>query len=66
MAKMMGSSADALVQGLSEEQFQQLKENAMFEKVGCWIPVEIMTNTNRRVATEGSEHRRKNRGGNSC
>ena len=22
----------------------------MFEKVGCWIPVEIMTNTNRRVA----------------
>ena len=50
MAKMMGSSADALVQGLSEEQFQQLKENAMFEKVGCWIPVEIMTNTNRRVA----------------
>ena len=27
-----------------------VKENAMFEKVGCWIPVEIMTNTNRRVA----------------
>ena len=50
MAKLMGSSADALVQGLSEEQFQQLKENAMFEKVGCWIPVEIMTNTNRMVA----------------
>ena len=50
MAKLMGSSADALVQGLSEEQFQQLKQNAMFEKVGCWIPVEIMTNTNRRVA----------------
>ena len=50
MAKLMGSSADALVQGLSEEQFQQLKQNAMFEKVGCWMPVEIMTNTNRRVA----------------
>ena len=50
MAKLMGSSADALVQGLSEEQFQQIKENAMFEKVGCWIPVDIMTNTNRRVA----------------
>lgn len=50
MAKLMGSSADALVQGLSEEQFQQLKQNAMFEKVGCWIPVDIMTNTNRRVA----------------
>ena len=50
MAKLMESSADALVQGLSEEQFQQLKRNAMFEKVGCWIPVEIMTNTNRRVA----------------
>ena len=50
MAKLMGSSADALVQGLSEKQFQQLKENAMFEKVGCWIPVEIMTNTNRMVA----------------
>lgn len=50
MAKLMGSSADALVQGLSEEQFQQLKRNAMFEKVGCWIPVDIMTNTNRRVA----------------
>ena len=50
MAKLMGSSADALVQGLSEEQFQQLKQNAMFEKVGCWIPIDIMTNTNRRVA----------------
>ena len=50
MAKLMGSSADALVQGVSEEQFQQLKQNAMFEKVGCWIPVDIMTNTNRRVA----------------
>ena len=50
MAKMMGSSADALVQGLSEEQFQQLKDNSMFEKVGCWIPVDIMTNTNRRIA----------------
>ena len=50
MAKMMGSSADVLVQGLSEEQLQQLKENSMFEKVGCWIPIEIMTNTNRRVA----------------
>lgn len=50
MAKLMGSSADALVQGLSEKQFQQIKENAMFEKVGCWIPVDIMTNTNRRVA----------------
>lgn len=41
MAKLMGSSADALVQGLSEEQFQQLKQNAMFEKVGCWIPIDI-------------------------
>ena len=50
MAKLMGSSADALVQGLSEEQFQQLKENSMFEKVGCWVPIEIMTNTNRMVA----------------
>ena len=50
MAKMMGSFADALVQGLSEEQFKQLKDNSMFEKVGCWIPVEIMTNTNRRIA----------------
>ena len=49
MAKMMGSSADVLVQGLSEEQLQQLKENSMFEKVGRWIPIEIMTNTNRRV-----------------
>ena len=50
MAKLMGSSADALVQGLSEKQFQQLKENAMFEKVGCWVPIEIMTNTNRIFA----------------
>ena len=32
MAKMIGTGADALVQGLSEEQFQQLKENSMFEK----------------------------------
>ena len=47
MAKMIGTGADALVQGLSEEQFQQLKENSMFEKVGCWVPIEIMTNTNR-------------------
>ena len=45
MAKMIGTGADALVQGLSEEQFQQLKENSMFEKVGCWVPIEIMTNT---------------------
>ena len=50
MAKMIGTGADALVQGLSEEQFQQLKENSMFEKVGCWVPIEIMTNTNRMVA----------------
>lgn len=50
MAKMIGTGADALVQGLSEEQFQQLKENAMFEKVGCWVPIEIMTNTNRIFA----------------
>ena len=50
MAKMIGTGADALVQGLSEEQFQQLKENPMFEKVGCWVPIEIMTNTNRMVA----------------
>ena len=42
--------SDALVQGLSEEQFQQLKENSMFEKVGCWVPIEIMTNTNRIFA----------------
>ena len=38
--KMIGTGADALVQGLSEEQFQQLKENSMFEKVGCWVPIE--------------------------
>ena len=50
MAKMIGTGADALVQGLSEEQFQQLKENSMFEKVGSWVPIEIMTNTNRMVA----------------
>lgn len=49
-AKMIGTGADALVQGLSEEQFQQLKENSMFEKVGCWVPIEIMTNTNRIFA----------------
>ena len=47
---MIGTGADALVQGLSEEQFQQLKENSMFEKVGCWVPIEIMTNTNRIFA----------------
>ena len=50
MAKIIGTGADALVQGLSEEQFQQLKENSMFEKVGCWVPIEIMTNTNRIFA----------------
>lgn len=47
MERMVGSQADALVQGLSQEQFEQLKNNAMFEKVGCWIPVAIMSNTNR-------------------
>lgn len=47
MERMVGSQADALVQGLSLEQFEQLKNNAMFEKVGCWIPVAIMSNTNR-------------------
>ena len=43
MAKLMGSSADALVQGLSEEQFQQLKQNAMFEKVVRAIAMTAIT-----------------------
>lgn len=50
-AKAMGSQADALVQGLSAEQFKQLKENSMFQKVGCWIPIAHLNNTN-RLSTE--------------
>ena len=50
-AKAMGSQADALVQGLSAEQFKQLKENSIFQKVGCWIPIAHLNNTN-RLSTE--------------
>ena len=37
MAKMIGTGADALVQGLSEEQFQQLKKTPCLKRwaVGC-------------------------------
>ncbi len=33
-ARLLGSQADALVQGMTKEQAEQLKENAMFEKAG--------------------------------
>lgn len=45
--RLQGSQADALLQNMTKEQFEEIKAHSMFEQVGCWIPVEIMTNTNR-------------------
>lgn len=45
--RLLGSQADVLIQGLTKEQIEQVKTNSMFKKVGCWISVEMMTNTNR-------------------
>ena len=45
--KLLGTQADTVIQFMTEEQFEQLKSDSMFESVGCWRPVQRMTNTNR-------------------
>ena len=45
--KLLGTQADTVIQFMTEEQFEQLKNDSMFESVGCWRPVQRMTNTNR-------------------
>lgn len=47
MAKQVGSQADVSVSHLNKKQFEGLKENSQIEKIGCWIPIGIMTNTHR-------------------
>lgn len=44
-ARLLGSQADALVQGMTKEQAEQLKENAMFEKAGMQIGIAFLENT---------------------
>ena len=44
-ARLLGSQADALVQGMTKEQAEQLKENAMFEKAGIQIGIAFLENT---------------------
>lgn len=44
-ARLFGSQADALVQGMTEEQAEQLKENTMFEKAGIQIGIAFLENT---------------------
>ena len=41
-ARLLGSQADALVQGMTKEQAEQLKENAMFEKAGIQIGIAFL------------------------
>ena len=45
--KLLGTQADTVIQFMTEEQFEKLKSDSMFESVGCWRPVQRMTNTNR-------------------
>ena len=44
-ARLLGSQADALVQGMTKEQAEQLKKNAMFEKAGTQIGIAFLENT---------------------
>ena len=44
-ARLLGSQADALVQGMTKEQAEQLKENPMFEKAGIQIGIAFLENT---------------------
>lgn len=44
-ARLLGSQADALVQGMTEEQAEQLKENTMFGKAGIQIGIAFLENT---------------------
>lgn len=44
-ARLLGTQAHALVQGMTKEQAEQLKENAMFEKAGIQIGIAFLENT---------------------
>lgn len=44
-ARLLGTQAHALVQGMTEEQAEQLRENGMFEKVGTQIALAFLENT---------------------
>lgn len=44
-ARLLGTQAHALVQGMTKEQAEQLKENGMFEKVGTQIALAFLENT---------------------
>lgn len=44
-ARLLGSQAHALVQGMTKEQAEQLRENGMFEKVGIQIALAFLENT---------------------
>lgn len=47
LAKQLGSQADVSISHLTREQFDGLKDKGQIEKIGCWVPVGIMTNTHR-------------------
>ena len=47
LAKQLGSQADVSVARLTKEQFNALQNSGTIEKIGCWMPVGIMTNTHR-------------------
>lgn len=47
LAKQLGSQADVSVTRLTKEQFSALQNSGTIEKIGCWMPVGIMTNTHR-------------------
>lgn len=44
-ARLLGSQADALVQGMTKKQAEQLRANSMFEKVGTQIALAFLENT---------------------
>lgn len=44
-ARLLGTQAHALVQGMTKEQAEQLRENGMFEKVGTQIALAFLENT---------------------
>ena len=44
-ARLLGTQAHALVQGMTKKQAEQLRENGMFEKVGTQIALAFLENT---------------------
>ena len=44
-ARLLGTQAHALVQGMTKKQAEQLRENSMFEKVGTQIALAFLENT---------------------